>query len=120
MRTRRSLFLAGLLGLAVVSACTTESPGDPQPVDSTFSSRTSENGEELPFAGAPKVEDPLDTSRYERDPCLSLTAEQAQSLSLPPTGVPMENAALSVGCRWQNPETRGYANIISLSMTLVG
>ena len=118
MSVRMPLLLAGLLGLALVSACTTTSQGDPQPTNTTKTrpsgpSRTSGNGdEELPFAGAPKVDDPLDTSRYERDPCQSLTAKQAQGLNLPPTGKVKDNVALGVGCSWYNPETWGQVDII--------
>jgi hypothetical protein len=112
MHIRRSLAIASLLGIAIVSACTISSEGEPRPVDSTGSmtSSSSGNGEELPFAGAPKVNDPLDTSRYEKDPCLSLTSAQAQSLNLPPTGT-FNEATLTVGCTWLNTQTRGEVNI---------
>lgn len=112
MRIRRSPAIASLLGIAIVSACTTSSEGEPRPVDSTGSmtSSSSGNGEELPFAGAPKVNDPLDTSRYEKDPCRSLTSAQAQSLNLPPTGT-FNEATLTVGCTWFNTQTRGEVNI---------
>lgn len=65
----------------------------------------------MPFAGAPKVTDPLDTSRYEQDPCQSLTADQAQSRNLPPTGTINNKVALSKACEWKNPTTRGYVQI---------
>jgi hypothetical protein len=118
MLIRRSLLAASLFWLALVSACTDPSKGDPQPVpptENTTSSsapRTSDNGEEeLPFAGAPKVNDPLDTSRYQQDPCRSLTADQAQSLNLPPTGTINDKVALGIGCDWLNQETRGEVGI---------
>jgi uncharacterized protein DUF3558 len=114
MPLRRPLLVVSLLGLALASACTTTSQGDPQPA-TTGASSTSTTGnteEELPFAGAPKVSDPLDTSRYEQDPCQALTADRAQSLNLPPTGETMENVALGNGCEWKNPETRGVVNIV--------
>jgi hypothetical protein len=114
MRIRRSLALSSLLGIVMVSACTTPSEGDPQPADPTEStiSTSAGNGEkELPFAGAPKVNNPLDTSRYEKDPCRSLTASQAQSLNLPPTGTFNDEVALAVGCTWFNEQTRGEVNI---------
>lgn len=64
------------------------------------------------FAGAPKVDDPLDTSRFEADPCQTLGADQTQPLNLPATGEPMAHVALGVGCEWKNTESRGYAQII--------
>jgi hypothetical protein len=119
MLLRRSLLAAGILGLALISACTETSEGEPraattETTTSSSSPGTSGNGsgEELPFAGAPKVDDPLDTSRYEQDPCKSLTSTQTQPLNLPATGEPMENVALGNGCTWFNEETRGEAQIV--------
>lgn len=115
MRIRRSLALASLLVIAIVSACTISSEGDPRPGDptgSTSSNSTGNGEEELPFAGAPKVNNPLDTSRYEQDPCRSLTTDQAQSQNLPATGTPAENVALGVGCTWFNEQTRGEVDIV--------
>jgi hypothetical protein len=115
MRIRRSLLLASLLGLGFVSACTTTSEGEPLPADSTENTTSSSapqtsGEEELPFAGAPKVANPLDTSRYEQDSCQSLTADQAQSLDLPPAGTIIK-VPLSKACEWKNPTTRGYVKI---------
>ena len=119
MLIRRSLLLASLFGLAIASACTTTSKGDPLPANSTgvatskSTPRTSGGGEEeLPFAGAPKVANPLDTSRYEQDPCLSLSSEQARELNLPAVGKATENEVLGVGCEWYNEETRGNVTIV--------
>jgi len=117
MLIRRSLLAASLLSLALVSACTTTSEGDPRPADpdgttTSGSPRTSGNGEEdLPFAGAPKVKNPLDTSRYEQDPCKSLSADQTKPLNLPSTGKIDKNVALGIGCDWLNEETRGDVSI---------
>jgi hypothetical protein len=58
------------------------------------------------------VDSPLDTSRYQQDPCQALTADQAQDLNLPPTGETMENVALGNGCEWMNPNTRGIVDIV--------
>ena len=110
MLIRRSLVAAILLGFMSISACTTTSKGDPLPAEST-GAPTSGSGEDLPFGGAPKVNDPLDTSRYEKDPCQSLTADQTQSLNLPATGKIEDNVLLAVGCEWKNLTTRGYAQI---------
>ncbi|WP_166664235.1 DUF3558 domain-containing protein [Actinophytocola oryzae] len=111
--------MASLLALAVVAGCTTTSKGDPLPIPSTEKTASdsappsSDNGdEELPFAGAPKVENPLDTSRYERDPCRSLTADQAESLNLPRVGTIDDKIPLSIGCVWLNEETRGKVRIV--------
>lgn len=118
MLLRRPLLVAGIVGLAFAAACTTPSRGEPRPATTTETTAssttpsTSDSEETLPFAGAPKVNDPLDTSRYEHDPCRSLSADQAQSLNLPTNGKVMDDVALGNGCEWRNSETRGYAQIV--------
>jgi hypothetical protein len=118
MGVRLTLLAVGVLGLVFTSGCTTSSHGSPQPATTGPSSSnsadntTGNEGDDLPYAGAPKVDDPLDTSRYEQDPCQSLTADQTEPLNLPPNGKPMENVALGNGCEWKNTESRGYAQIV--------
>src|SRR6476469_1028962 len=116
MHPRRPLFLASLLSLALTSGCTIPSKGDPLPAGSSDATapHTSSTAAELPYAGAPKVSDPLDTSTYEKDPCKSLTADQAEYLTLPRTGRPTENEVLGVGCDWRNEQTRGDVQIVFL------
>jgi hypothetical protein len=121
MLLRGSLLAAGLLGLALVSACTETSEGSPRAASSEINTSTSSPGttgnggdEELPFAGAPKVDNPLDTSRYEQDPCQALTPDQAQSLNLPPTGTINNDVALGIGCDWINKETQGDVSLAFL------
>ena len=117
MLIQRCTLGASLLVLALVSACTTTSHGEPRPVEAETATSgpaptTSGNSdEELPFAGAPKVDDPLDTSRYEQDPCLTLTAEQTEPLNLPGKGEINDKVALGIGCDWFNRETRGEVSI---------
>lgn len=118
MFLRRPILAVSLLGLVFVSACTTTSQGEPQPETTTESSTsdsnpgTSSGNDELPYAGAPEVDNPLETSRYKQDPCQALTAAQTQPLNLPATGEIMDNVALGTGCQWRNPDTRGYAQIV--------
>jgi hypothetical protein len=42
----------------------------------------------LPYAGAPKVENPLDTAQFQQDPCRALTATQADDLNVRFPGEP--------------------------------
>jgi uncharacterized protein DUF3558 len=118
MFIRRSLLALGLLGLVFAAACTTTSRGEPHAVGSTggdassSAPHTSEGDEDLPFARAPKVDTPLDTSSYERDPCTSLSADQAANLSLPSVGKIDHDVVLGVGCDWVNKETGGEVEIV--------
>lgn len=111
VRLRRSVLAASLLGLTMIAGCTTVSQGTPRPTESS----TGSGDEELPFAGAPKVDNPLDTSRYEQDPCKSLTSDQTTSLNLPATGTIDKRIALGIACDWFNPDTRGEATIAFLT-----
>lgn len=114
MRVRHAAPVAGLLCL-VVAGCTTTSQGEPIPATTSEVSAanpTAPSGEDdLPSHGAPKVDEPLDTTRFQQDPCSTLAAEQAQDeLNLPPNGEP-EDIALGNGCKWHNPDTRGMVII---------
>jgi hypothetical protein len=115
MRIRHATPVVGLLCLAI-TGCTTTSQGDPLPatttgVSTTHSSSPTSGGDDLPSNGAPKVKDPLNTTRYQQDPCSILTASQAQQeLNLPPQGEPKE-IALGKGCEWYNPDTRGRVSM---------
>jgi hypothetical protein len=109
---RRSLLAAILTILTIAPACTTADQHDVRPTPQTpVSTPGTSTGDELPFAGAPGIEAPLDTSRYEDDPCRTLTGDQAQSLDLPGTGTVNDRVALGVGCDWFNQETRGEVSI---------
>lgn len=116
MRIRHAASVVGLLCLAV-TGCTITSQGAATPATTSGSSITNSSSppsgdeDDLPSHGAPKVEDPLDTTRYQGDPCSTLTASQAQDeLNLPTQGKP-EEIALGKGCEWFNPDTRGAVHI---------
>lgn len=108
--------LAVLACAAAAAGCTTLSQGHATPTSTSSSS--SEEGttssaptsdesdieetpgdEELPSHGAPKVQNPLDVSRFEQDPCLALTQAQAQALNVPYPGEPGE-LAFGKACSW--------------------
>jgi hypothetical protein len=89
-----------LLGVVAAAGCTTSTGGSATPGDDR-SVATSQPG-----GSAPRIENPVDTSRYEDDPCLILTTAQLDELNLPATGEPTD-LPLGKGCRWLNETTRG-------------
>jgi hypothetical protein len=99
----------------VVSGCSTLTPGNANPAPRSsetdaHETTTGHGSDDLPTDGAPEVENPIDTSRFEDDPCLSLTSAQSDSLDLGASGAPVD-AVLGKACQWRNESTRGRAQI---------
>jgi len=127
MRTRPAALLLGLLSLAIAASCTTTSGGSPEPTstssdttvettDSTPPSSGSEGPEdrELPYAGAPKVDNPLDTTRYQQDPCQALTPTQAEELNVNTPGEP-HDGGLGNACEFRGTsDRRALVDVASL------
>lgn len=90
--------------MALVAGCS-EEPGSPTPSgDAGQPSQTSPgqpaNG--LPHSGAPKVENPIDTTKWESDPCAVITAEQLSAAGFPSAEVEedLNSAGGSHTCDW--------------------
>lgn len=126
MRHMHWTVLGAAAAVAMLTACTTTSPGraEPAPTRSTETTATDvppstsgeaqPSGKPLPSDGAPKVKNPLDTSRFEQDPCLALTDAQVQQLNL--TGErTRDERPFGNACEWRNPETRGSADLYFLN-----
>lgn len=91
MSVRVVKLMVALTVAVVATGCvnTTEGSPLPDPDDggsSTSSSPSSDPDEpesdELPYAGAPAVTNPLDTASFEQDPCRALTSAQADTLKV--------------------------------------
>ena len=92
---RTSRLLVVVVILATVAGCTTTSAGSPLPVpgegtSESSGSEPSPTDAEVPYAGAPEVEDPLDTTQFQQDPCHTLTSAQADKLNVKFPGEPDE------------------------------
>jgi hypothetical protein len=105
------------VSLVVLAACTTAAPGTPIP-DQVNSTETPTSGdsptEELPSNGAPKVENPIDATHFEQNPCDALTPAQASRLNVPPEGQAADTE-FGGGCIWRNPDSGGATGISFLS-----
>jgi hypothetical protein len=108
------LITAGLFVIPLAAGCTvtTSGNGTPATVPDTKAPSTSPESasDELPTDGAPKVENPLETSTFEQDPCLSLTSVQTQNLNLSPSGSPVD-MPLGKACEWRNDATKSEAQV---------
>lgn len=117
--SRRLLSIGALVAVAgLLCACTgktpenesTQSPGNP-PVSSPASSAVPSG---LPYAGAPKVANPLPAMVLSGSPCAdALTAEQIDTLlGAPIKATPTDNPQVGIGCSWSNQE-RGSQILVS-------
>lgn len=84
------------LALAALAGCSSQGEAGPQPTGSGSGSSTAPSDD--PSNGAPKVEHPLDTGKFQKDPCSVLTAAQVQSLGLSKKGEPDVKNALGPKC----------------------
>ncbi|MDQ3577966.1 MAG: DUF3558 domain-containing protein [Actinomycetota bacterium] len=117
MPTHPTRALAAALASAILllTGCTANTAGQPTPTAGS-SGLPTETGESprpttsaatsLPSYGAPVVKDPLDTGRFQKDPCLAVTATQAEELGITPQGE-QRDAPLGLACRWGTVDMRG-------------
>lgn len=101
MRTRMfTTVLAGLAAASLLAACsdeTTGAPGtEPQPTQGQTSG--------LPHSGAPKVDNPIDTAKFEADPCSVITKQQLSGASIPVEETkPKPDGVAGPQCTWYPP-----------------
>lgn len=121
MRRPRTAVSLGIATLALVLAsCSDSEAGTPRPEDTGESTSTTSDeppttsstpGDgDLPAYGAPRVENPIDTSEYEQQPCRMLTDEQARQAGLVPPGE-LGQGAVAPSCTWRNRESGANVNI---------
>lgn len=68
----------------------------------------------MPTDGAPKVDDPLDTTKFQENPCLTLRSDQSERIfGISPSGQRYTDT-LGNGCKWKNEETRAQADVVFL------
>jgi len=93
---------AGLL----LAACSNPATGTPTPVPSapgSSSAGSSSGNQALPYAGAPKVANPLPDNVIAGDPCQALTPEQIKKdVGHIADGQPDNSLPVGAGCNWFN------------------
>jgi hypothetical protein len=101
--------LAALAVVTIVAGCTSTSAGSPRPesghedgadVSTPPSTEKTSGGNELPYAGAPSVNNPLDSGQFQQDPCKALTASQADTLGLQTPGK-LDDGSLGNTCEFR-------------------
>lgn len=113
MRRTFVLFCASLLALA---GCSTPKTGIANPTG-TPTQAPSNTTDGVPEAGAPKVEIPIDTTRFKEAPCNTLTAAQiSELLGSDFNPKPDLNAQGGPSCSWHVPNV-SQANVAVAYLT---
>ncbi len=107
MRTTITAATVSLLTLGVVlSGCSNSENGTPEASDGTAANAGSSQDSKLPHSGAPAVTDPIDTAKWEAEPCSVVTDKQLATLGLKNVDAEPDDAIAGPKCNWY-PEGRG-------------
>ncbi|TVT61904.1 DUF3558 domain-containing protein [Amycolatopsis rhizosphaerae] len=105
----------GLLVLAaVILAGCSPGSGVPRPSSGASSSATTSTASSaVPYAGAPKVANPLPVSTLSGDPCADgLTADQTKTVfGQVESGQRKDDPVLGSNCEWSNPDTGALLSV---------
>lgn len=109
LRTPAAAFCV-IASLSIAGCSGAEEPGTPiTPGGST--APPSPAGKQLPYAGAPTVENPLPASVMDRDPCTVLPAEAVTELLSGPQPGERKDTEVATFCSWSNGEKGSFVAI---------
>ncbi|WP_414936035.1 DUF3558 domain-containing protein [Amycolatopsis sp. cmx-11-51] len=102
---QRTALMLSLATLALAACSNPTTNGTPTPTSGGSSSPPS-TSTSLP-SGVPKVEHPIDVTRFKQDPCTALTKTQVEDLLGSPNTetVPRPDGEAGPACRWSIPST---------------
>jgi hypothetical protein len=112
---------SALAVVGVVAGCSGSSVGG-TPSAAGGSSSPADSSAPSDLHGAPKVPHPLDTTKFQKDPCSMLTAAQLQQLhdSMSAGTMPqLRNSSAGPGCFWGNPNN-GTDTTVSVALLTAG
>jgi hypothetical protein len=96
---RRAIILLSM-SLLTLTACTSKNDGTP-----SASTNTPSPSDQVPGPGVPKVERPIDITRFKQAPCDALTAAQVtELLGSGVTPKPEVKGEAGPQCRWDSPK----------------
>jgi hypothetical protein len=102
--TRRMLALVGT-ALLVLTACSSKTNGTASPSESGSESASAPSSDsDVPGPGVPKVDIPIDVSRFQKAPCESLSQAQSSELLGPEVTInPAVDDEAGPTCHWNVP-----------------
>ncbi|MFC4858931.1 DUF3558 domain-containing protein [Actinophytocola glycyrrhizae] len=110
---RSHLFrLLPALFVVLAAGCTDSTAGraTPEPTSTTAEgteapTESTPDSDKLPTDGAPEVDDPIDTAKFQENPCLSLTSEQSADIFDVGAAGRQSGGPLGETCEWRNEST---------------
>ncbi|WP_370940333.1 DUF3558 family protein [Amycolatopsis sp. cg13] len=115
MRARfASLTAAAVAGVVFVAGCSGSSAANSASGPASDRASSSSAGKALPYAGAPKVENPLPASVLSGHPCDSAFApgQVGHILGEEPQGRHADNGSLGAQCHWVNSESGAALTVL--------
>lgn len=100
---RRTILVFSAVTLALSACSTPTTNGTPTP-SSGGTSPTQSNSAILP-PGVPRVEHPIDVTRFKQDPCTALTKSQAEELLGGAPEAVQRDGSAGPACAWSIPST---------------
>ncbi|RJQ87703.1 DUF3558 domain-containing protein [Amycolatopsis panacis] len=100
-----------------MAGCSSPTPGNATPstsapADSVPATSVSSDAGQVPGPGVPKVQNPIDTAQVAKNPCSSLTDDQANGLfGGPLPGDPDLHSPAGPACNWDGGSAHGYARV---------
>lgn len=92
--------VVGTAALALLAGCGTGGGTTGTPTNATQPTSTSNND-----GGAPKIQNPLELTAFEADPCSAVTATQIQAFGLPGVNGRVNSSAVGPACVWLGSST---------------
>lgn len=107
----RRILALSCVGLMSLVACSPQTSGTASPANSPSSPAGSATEQQVPGPGVPKVDTPINTSRFESAPCSALTdAQTTEVFGGQSTAKPDPKAPAGPTCSWTPADLTG-ANI---------
>jgi len=102
---RSAIITLALTTAALLAAgCAANTTGTPVPAGNPGGTSSAPSSGSVP-PGVPNVSIPLDTTKYQQNPCSMLTSAQLQALGITATSAASTGKDGNLACTWQNANT---------------
>jgi uncharacterized protein DUF3558 len=118
----RRILALSCVGLVSLVACSPQTSGTASPANTPSSAGESSTEQQVPGPGVPKVDSPIDTSRFESTPCAALTeAQTTEVFGGRSMAKPDPQAPAGPTCSWTPADLTGASiNVIFSTVDELG